>query len=206
MLLLGHISFGQTKIRGITSINRDSFISDSTNNSPNIAFNKRIKLAQIDNSSAKVDIRLYRLHSLSNTKTLRRLFLVDTIWNAIEYNEWNKPVKIKRYKLVSINSFDSVFIKLLSNKVLSLPNQSELKSKMPGEIIVTAEGDTLVRAMRVLDGEGYTMEIKVGDGYRIYSFDNPDSYAKFYTNVSEFKDYADIVETMYKWLQRSNNR
>jgi hypothetical protein len=201
LLLFGQLSFGQTLITG-KIISTESFISDSIDNSPNNAFNKKIRLDQIENSYANVDIRLYQLNSLSNTTTLRRLFLVDTIWNAVEYDEWNKPVKIKKYKLIAVNSFDSIFIKLLSNKVLTLPNQTEIKSKMQGEIEVTAEGDTLANVIQVVDGESYTLEIKIADKYRIFSFNNPDIYAKFYANVSEFKDYASIVETMYKCLKK----
>ena len=120
LLLLGHISFGQTTIRGITTISTDGISGDSLNKSPNLVFNDRIKLVQIDKSSATVDIRLYRLHSLSNTKTLRRLFMVDTTWNAVEYDEWNKPIKIKKYKLRAKPSFDSVFLRLLSLSLIHI--------------------------------------------------------------------------------------
>jgi hypothetical protein len=185
LLLLGHISFGQTTIRGITSISTDGISGDSLNNSPNLGFNDRINLVQIDKSSAKVDIRLYRLHSLSNTKTLRRLFMVDTTWNAVEYDEWNKPIKIKKYKLRAKPSFDSVFLRLLSYNLLTLPNQAELKNKMHKDVQVTAEGDTTERKIHVMDGESYTVEIKIGYKFRVYQFDNPDSYLKFYDTVSE---------------------
>ena len=202
LLLLGHISFGQTIIRGVTSIPADGIYGDSLNNSPNLFFNDRIKLVQIDKSSAKVDIRLYRLHSLSNTKTLRRLFMVDTTWNAVEYNEWNKPVKIKKYKLRAKPNFDSLFLRLLSYNILKLPNQTELKSKMHKDVQVTAEGDTTERKIHVMDGESYTVEIKIGDNFRVYQFDNPDSYSKFYDNVLELKDYLNIVQSFEKFLDR----
>lgn len=202
LLLLGHISFGQTTIRGITSISTDGIYSDSLNNSPNVAFNDRIKLVQIDKSSAKVDIRLYRLHSLSNTKTLRRLFLVDTTWTAVEYDEWNKPVKIKKYMLKAKPSFDSLFLRLLSYNILTLPNQSDLKSKMRKDVQVDDEGYTTERKIYVTDGESYTVEIKIGDKFRVYQFDNPDSYSKFYTNVSELKEYLNIVQTFDNFLER----
>lgn len=179
---------------------------DSLNNSPNLTFNDRIKLVQIDKSSAKIDIRLYRLHSLSNTKTLRRLFMVDTTWNAVEYDEWNKPVKIKKYKLRAKPSFDSFFLRLLSYNVLTLPDQSELKNKMRKDVQVTAEGETTERKIHVMDGESYTLEIKIGDKFRVYQFENPESYSKFYDNVSELKDYLNIVQTFDKFLERSNNR
>jgi hypothetical protein len=202
LLLLGHISFGQTTIKGITKISTDGISGDSLNKSPNLVFNDRMKLVQIDKSSATVDIRLYRLHSLSNTKTLRRLFMVDTTWNAVEYNEWNKPVKIKKYKLRAKSSFDSLFLRLLSYNILTLPNQSDLKSKMRKDVQVDDEGYTTERKILVTDGEGYTIEIKIGGKYRVYQFDNPESYSKFYENVSELKDYLSIVQSFDKFLDR----
>jgi hypothetical protein len=202
LLLLGHISFGQTTIRGITKISTDGIYGDSLNNSPNLAFNDRIKLVQIDKSTARVDIRLYRHHSLSNTKKLRRLFMVDTTWNAVEYNEWNKPVKIKKYKLRAKASLDSLFLRLLSYNILTLPSQSELKNKMRKDVQVTADGDTTERKIHIMDGEGYTVEIKIEDKFRVYQFDNPESYSRFYDNVSELKDYLNIVQTFDKFLNR----
>lgn len=202
LLLFGHISFGQTIVRGVSTISTDGFNGDSINNSPNIVFNDRIKLVQIDKSSAKVDIRLYKLHSLSNTKTLRRLFMVDTAWNAVEYDEWNKPVKIKKYKLKAKPSFDSLFVRLLSYNILTLPNQEDLKSKMRKDVQVDEEGYTTERKIYFTDGESYTVEIKIGGKFRVYQFDNPDSYSKFYDNVTELKDYLNIVQTFDKLLQR----
>ncbi len=202
LLLFGHISFGQTTIRGITSIKTDGFTSDSVNKSPNIAFNDRIKLLQINQSKAKVDIRLYRLHSLSNTKTLRRLFLVDTTWNAVEYDEWNKPVKIKKYKLKAKSNFDSLFSRLLSYNILTLPNQTDLKNKMRKVVGVDEEGYEIIKAFHVTDGESYTIEIRIGSNFRVYQFINPDSYSKVYENVSELKDYLNIVQS-FDWKIRS---
>ena len=195
LLLLGHISFGQTIIRGVNTIYTDSINGDSVNNSPNHVFNDRIKLVQIDKSSATVDIRLYRLHSLSNTKTLRRLFLVDTTWCAVEYDEWNKPVKIKKYKLKAKSNFASLFSQLLSYNILTLPNQSDLKNKMRKVVGVDEDGYEILKAFHVTDGESYTIEIRIGSNYRVYQFSNPDSYAKVYENVSELKDYKNIVQT-----------
>ena len=202
LLLLGHVSFGQTIIRDVTTISTDGFYGDSVNNSPNLVFNDRIKLVQIDKSSAKVDIRLYRLNSLSNTITLRRLFMFDTAWNAVEYDGWNKPIKIKKYKLSANPRFDSLFLRLLSYNILTLPNQADLKSKMRKDVQVDDEGYTTERKISVTDGESYTVEIKIGDKFRVYQFDNPDSYSKFYDKVFELKDYLSIVQSFDKLLDR----
>lgn len=202
LLLWGHISFGQTIIPSNTKITSDGIYGDSLNNSPNISFNDRINLIQIDKSSAKIDIRLYKLQSLSNTKTLRRLFMADTSWNAVEYDEWNKPVKIKKYKLRAKSSFDSLFLRLLSYNIMTLPNQTELRSKMRKDVQVTAEGDTTELKIHVMDGESYTIEIKIGNNFRVYQFSNPESYSKFYDNVTELKDYLKIVQSIDKLLIR----
>ena len=202
MLLLEHTSYGQTTVRSTTTISTDNVTSDTLNNSPNKAFNDKIKLAQIDQSQSKVDIRLYTLHSLSGTKTVRRLFLVDTTWSAIEFDEWNKPVKIKKYKLTAKSNFDILFSRLMSCNIMTLPNQSELKSKMHKDVQVIADGDITERRIYVMDGEGYTVEIKIGAKFRVYQFDNPESYSKFYDNVSELRDYLNIVQAFDNYLQR----
>ena len=202
LLLVSHISFGQTTIRGIITISTDSIYGDSVNNSPNIAFNDKINLEQTDSSTAKVDIRLYKLFSLTNTKSVRRLFLVDTIWGAVEFEELNKPKKIKKYMLAAKPNFDSLFLRLLSFNILTLPNQSDLKDKMQKDMQVTADGNTTERKIHVMDRNRYTIEIKIGSKYRIYQFDNPDSYSKYYENITEFKDYLNIVQTFDNLLNR----
>ena len=202
LLLFGHITFGQTVIRGVTKISTGDIYGDSVNNSPNHVFNDRIKLTQIDKSSATVDIRLYRLHSLSNTKTLRRFFLIDTTWRAVEYHEWNKPVRIKKYKLKAKLNFDSMFAQLLSYNILKLPNQSDLKSKMRKVVGIDEEGNEIIKAFHVIDGKSYTIEIRIGNNFRVYQFSNPDSYSKAYENVSELKDYLNIVQSFDKLLER----
>ncbi len=207
LLLSGHISYGQIVLRGVTTISTDCINGDSVNNSPNFQFNDRIKLSQIDKSSATVDIRLYRLHSLSNTRTLHRLFLIDTTWQAVEYDEWNKPVKIKKYKLKPKTNFDSLFLKLLSHNILTLLNQSELKNKLEQNSETTIEGErTITRMVTVLDGDLFTVEMKIADKFRVIKFENPEIYFKYYPTVPEFSDYLNIVETMNNELTKSNNR
>jgi len=129
-------------------------------------------------------------------------FLVDTTWHAVEYDEWNKPVKIKKYKLKAKSNFDSLFSQLISYNILTLPNQSDLKNKMRKDVQVDEEGFTTESKIYVTDGESYTMEIKIESEFRVYQFDNPDSYSKFYNNVPELQDYLKIVQCFDKLLVR----
>ena len=85
---------------------------------------------------------------------------------------------------------------------MTLPNQTDLKNKMRKVVGVDDEGYAIEKKIHVTDGEGYTIEIKIGDKFRVYQFDNPDSYSKFYEDVSELKDYLNIVQTFDKYLDR----
>lgn len=205
LLLLGHLTYGQTIVRGVTTISTDTIFSDTVNTSPNSAFNNRINVSPIDKSKAKVDIRLYKHFSLSNTNTLCRVFLVDTIWNSSEFVEWNSPPKIKKYSLVAKPHYDSFFVRLLSANIMTLPSQADIKRKMKKDVQVLEDGTTTEKKIIVTDGISYTVEIKIGEKFRVYQFDNPEEYAKFYDNVSELQDYVRIVQ-IFKALKRSNNR
>ena len=204
-LLTNHSVFSQTTLRGVAAISANHFLRDSIEVSPNKSFNKKIKIRDISNSKYKIEIRLYTDYSLSNTKSLRRIYLVDTIWKADAYDEQNNPVAIKKYKLYGKPSFDSLIIKLLSFNIMSLPNQSELKTKMRKDTVEVVDGEYIKmnKHIMVTDGESYTVEIKVGKDSRIYGFDNPESYAKFYDNVKELKDYVNIIRTFNSNLSNS---
>lgn len=203
--MFGQLAHGQTIIRGVTTISTDTVLSDTVNTSPNSAFNTKINLAPIDKSKAKVDIRLYEHFSLSNANTLYRIFLVDTLWNASEFVEYNNPPKIKRYSLTAKPHYDSFFVKLLSANIMTLPSQADIKSKMKKDVQVLEDGTTTEKKILVTDGINYTVEIKIGEKFKVYQFDNPEEYATFYDNVSELQDYVRIVQ-VFKALKRSNNR
>lgn len=205
LLLFVNICFGQQNKKTTSVIENCKFRSDSTVISPNSDFNKYIEIKDVDKSSATVDIRLYEHYSLSNTSKLRRIFLEKGKWRAIEFNEWNNPQGIHKSDLVPKNSLDTLFSKLLSYHFLTLPNQTELKDKMhlPLEL---ENGEMVEPTLRVMDGTSYTVEIKIGNQFRIYQFSNPGIYAESYVNVSELKDFEAIVETFKNDLVISNIR
>jgi hypothetical protein len=199
ILLFTTSLWGQTTIRGTTKIPTDGIISDTINNSPNKEFEKRIKIKPIDKSYNEIEIRFYKLTALSNTRNLRIITLKNDTWTALEYDEWNNPVKIKKYKL-KITDFDSFTIKLLDQKLTSLPNQSELKDKM--KKFTDVKGKRMESKIIVNDGHSYTIEFKMGDFFRIYEFDNPESYAGFYEDVAELKNYVTIKNLFESELSR----
>lgn len=105
----------QTKERDIVAIMADSIISDSINNSPHRGFEKRIKIKPIDQTDSEVEIRFYKNTSLSNTIDLKIIKLQNGDWQAVGYDEWNKPKKIKKGKLTPASDFNSLLKSLLDN-------------------------------------------------------------------------------------------
>jgi len=201
-LLIGNYSFAQTTLRGDRHIETDNFQWDTINNSPNQIFNSKIKLDAISESKAKIDIRLYKKHGLSNTDNLRRIYMLKTIWYCNEFNELNSPPKINKYKLKIKTSFDSLLIKLLSYNITRLPNQSDLKGQMRKDVQIMKDGTSTSKQIISMDGNSYTIEIKIGSKFRVYQFDNPETYAKYYDNISEYSDYLGIIKTFDNYLQR----
>lgn len=187
--------WGQTAIRGTTKISADGITSDSINNSPNTAFEKRIKIEPIDKVDSEIEIRFYKLAALSNTRNLKIIKLSNTVWTSFEYDELNKPIKIKKYTLAPTSDFDSFIVKLLEQNFTRLPNQLDLQGKM--KKFTEVNGKQTESEILVRDGYSYTVEFKIGDHFRIYQFYNPDSYARFYDNVDELKNY-DAISVMFE--------
>lgn len=193
-------AWGQTTIRGTTTITTDGIISDSVNNSPNRKFEKQVKIKPIDKSNSELEIRFYKLTSLSNTTNLKIIKLRNKEWTSVEYEEWNNPVRIKRYKLAAVPDFESFIRKLLEQNLTSLPTQQQLEGKM--KKFTERNGRRRESKIAVLDGHSYTVEFKFGNSFRVFEFDSPDAYAKFYDNVEELKNYVVIKELFEKELIR----
>ncbi|MFT3910933.1 MAG: hypothetical protein QM737_16055 [Ferruginibacter sp.] len=197
------VSLCQLVIQGDVT---DAFQGDTLYNSPNEAFNDKAKVRQINKSKSKFEIRLYTHRSLSNTTVVRIISIEDTTWQAIELNEKNRPISIKRKKLFAIPNFETVIKKLLSYNILNLPNQKEIEYKMRKDTIELVDGEyqTITKKVDVMDGESYSIEIKIGDKFRIYRFENPDTYLKYYPKVNELENYANIIRTFERELMNNN--
>ena len=77
--------------------------------------------------------------------------------------------KVRKYKLKAKPSFDSLFLRLLSYNVLTLPNQIYLRNKLRKVVGVDEEGNPIEKKIHVTDGEGFIIEIKIGDKFQFLS-------------------------------------
>ncbi|QHT70417.1 hypothetical protein GXP67_29065 [Rhodocytophaga rosea] len=193
-------SYPQVEIRGVSRIETDGIQSDSLSRSPNKDFEERIRIKPIVGSSNDVEIRFYAHTLLTHTRDLRIIKLNKNTWEGILFKETNHPrIKIRRYKLNPKSGFDALFSLLLENNLTRLPDQEELKPKM--RKVTIKNGWEVEHKLLVTDGTVYTVEFKIGDKSRIYSFHSSESYAEFYADVQELKDYVaikKIFETQLK--------
>jgi hypothetical protein len=197
-LALENLLLAQANDEAITIIMNNKIAADSVNHSPNGDFEKRIKINPIDQSDNEFEIRYYKHFSLSNTKNLKIIKYNKGKWQVVLYEEWNRPVKIKKRALTPTSEFDA-FVKFLIDKnILSLPDQSQLYDRM--KKTTTLKGRPAFQKILVADGYSYSVEIKQGDAFRIYCFSNPKSYADFYDHIPEFKDYVAIVNAFEEQL------
>jgi hypothetical protein len=184
-------SFAQEAIRRVTAI-ENSIQADTVNLSPNKEFENRIKLKPINESLNDIEIRFYEKDELSNTINLKILELKDSIWLGTLYGESNYPtIRVTNFELIALSGFENVLRMLLQKNLTSLPGQHELKPKMKNYRIVN--GKKAEQVYYITDGQSYTVEFKIGNRYRIYTFVNPDIYSKLYDDVQELKDYVAIV-------------
>jgi hypothetical protein len=105
-------------------------------------------------------------------------------WSAIMYKgDWSQN-RIDTFILNPVTTFDTIFAKLKSNRIFTLPDQKGLKTKGS-----------------VDDGTDYQLTFKAGDRFRSYEFRNPDIFIKYNKDVPEFANYVNIVEILFNDLK-----
>jgi len=97
--------------------------------------------------------------------------------------DWSQN-RIDTFILYPVTTFDTIFATLKANKIFTLPDQKELKTKGS-----------------VDDGTEYQLTFKAGDKFRSYEFQNPEIFTRYNKDIPEFVSYANIVETLFNSLK-----
>ena len=160
----------------------------------------RTGLTSILKSKNKVEIRFITSPSSESQEYPNYTILTfNKKWSAKYYY-----FKVDTDSLLSksINGeidIDTIFSRLVSNNIFSLPDQNRLRTEKYEYNPETNE--FIGYGMKTADGTCYYIEYKVGDFYRRYSFCNPDNYADFYPQVYELRKFANIVEIFTEWTK-----
>ena len=182
---------GQTKN---TTIFVGNVISDTTTFKSN---NYRNALTSILKSNYKIEIRFVTSPSFNYTNYT--VLTYDKKWSA-KYYYYTPDTNILLTKNIkSKTPIDTILYRLVLNNIFSLPDQGSLITEKYEYNPET--NDFIGSGMSVCDGTCYYIEFKVGEYFRRYSYCNPDSYADFYPQVYELRNFANIVEIFMQWTK-----
>ena len=167
-------------------------ISDTTTF---VGKSNRTTLTPLLKSENKIEIRFISSSSFYHTNYL--VLIYNKEWSA-KYYYYKTGTDSLLYKdITNKTNIDTVFSRLVTNKIFSLPDQDSLRTEKYEYNPETNE--FIGSGMGVADGICYYIEFKVGDYYRRYNYCNPDSYADFYPQVYELRNFANIVEIFNEW-------
>ncbi len=161
-------------------------------------------MPSIFKSENKIEIRFITSPSSENINehTNYTILTFNKKWRAKYYYYEPDTTHLFSIEINSETDIDTIFSQLVSNNIFSLPDQASLKKRKYEYNPVTNEFTE--SAMVVKDGTSYYIEFKVGDFCRRYGYDNPDTYADYYPQVYELRNFANIVE-IFKELTKNYN-
>ncbi len=144
------------------------------------------KLRNICNSKNKVEIRLEVSYEPTIDFALYVLVNNDSGWSATKYSRSlhhssnNTSLSIDTHNMGNPQVAEKLFDTLKENNVFGLPEQDDLK--------INGFVD---------DGSVYTLTFKVGQNFRTYHFNNPETYEEIYGKVKQFKNYLNIANAFH---------
>lgn len=172
--------------------------------------NKELKLS--DSLIEPKEVRFYRNSQNTNLTTVLRIYQSESKdWKAEFHEYWSTSVKPTRLKSKKRNlkpktEIEVVYLKLLLNHILDLPNMNEIDWKFisKGEIVknkkkINSKGDYKEiyefknRTKKVIL-DGYNFKVQISD-YKNneFSFSNHNEYLKLYPAIDELILYSKIT-------------
>jgi hypothetical protein len=149
------------------------------------------------------EIRIYEFESITNYRSLFRLYQAeDKKWH-IEYSKYyyslnnNKEDKVVNIKVSAKSDFELLWLKILDTDIEHLTQwrNIEYKLKEKGEIkFERGEYDMVWKSKRVLDGQSYMVEFRNGDNFNSITYSNPKEYLNSYPNVDELNSLNELLQ------------
>jgi len=109
-------------------------------------------------------------------------------WAALKHEGDSLSNAVEKYRLIPVESFESIFSELKKNKLFILPDQKELNVKKPGD-----------------DGDAYVLTFKAGEKIRTYQFNNPRLNLKYNKDIPEFENFVNIIEILFNSFRKEIN-
>ena len=155
------------------------------------------------------EIRIYKDYSTTDGMEIFRMYdegkdnWIVTIYSyslnqVTKINEVRFP-KENIGKLKPKNAY-LIWLNLLITNIEFLPNMESIRYKFGKSYIDLGRGeyDIAKKVKHVLDGQGYQVFIKNGKNKNHFSFNNPETYLKFYPTVDELISYNELLSVIKK--------
>ncbi len=157
------------------------------------------ELSPIKKSNNTIEIR-FEISSNFGLYNKRFVFLTfDKKWSANYYHYDERKDKFVFESISKKINLDSVFNRLVTDNIFSLPDLSDLNLR--SFTLDPVSNEIGGGGMGTGDGVNYFVTFKVGEMYRRYGYANPSDYAKYYLFCYELKLFSDIVKTFEGLIQ-----
>jgi hypothetical protein len=169
---------------------------------------EQLGLVTLKTSDNEIDLRIFLDRGITNGGHVVQIVKRSNGgWTGTKYDYLlkmkngttrKKIVKTTKTEL-KLKNWDSLWIKLESLDILTLPTQDSIKDKLRREVITKrGNGYEVIVAM---DGSSYDLKLKKGDKFVQYSFHEPWTYSQHYPEVDEVRKYGEIITTLEKEFQ-----
>lgn len=155
------------------------------------------------------EIRIYKDYSTTDGMEIFRMYdegkdnWIVTIYSyslnqVTKINEVRFP-KENIGKLKPKNAY-LIWLNLLITNIEFLPNMESIRYKFGKSYIDLDRGEYGIakKGKHVLDGQGYQVFIKNGKNKNHFSFNNPETYLKYYPTVDELISYNELLSVIKK--------
>lgn len=168
---------------------------------------KQLGIVDLQASNNEVDLRIFLGRGITNGGHVVRIVKSSSGWTGTKYDYLlkrkkgqvaEKIAKTTKTELKS-NNWDSLWTKLETLDIMTLPSQDEIKDKLRKE--VTTNRGKGYEVMVVIDGSSYNLKLKSRDKVVQFSFHEPWTYFQKYPDVEEVRKYSDIISTLEREFQ-----
>ncbi len=173
--------------------------------------NSDIKLS--NSLTYQTEVRIYQCTGITNYSSLFRMYKDKSgEWVVEFYKHYAKiggqtELRTEMQTLKSENDMEFVFQNLIRSYIFDLPSLQDIRWKFGSRGNVkkverirrgkkTEKYEFLNRQIGILDGEGFTIQVKGWNKTNEFEYSNPDGYLKHYPEIDELIYMCEILDTI----------
>ena len=170
--------------------------------------NKTLEIS--DSLKYKQEIRIYKESTNAKTVIFRMYNEKENNW-IVEISYYDIPLKqitkIDKFRFPKENigklkpkDAELIWLNLLVTNIEFLPSMETIRYKFdkPHIDFDRSERGIVRNKKHILDGIGYKVYVRNGKNKNSFSFDNPESYLKYYPTVDELMSYNELLSVLEK--------